>query len=187
MPPAIPNVFTGSDGTLTLAFEDTPEGQDARIVLEFYEMQTVARVTDVEVYVRTDLQEYHEIGQRHATSLRPGNIHISGRIGRAYVNGGLLNLLLGRGTSSTQREPYVQPVFNMVLQLRDPAVPDRRVEIELNGVKMENWALSLPEEDFVMENATFRALRIFNRGRTGAEAGGGSAEAPQFPTDEAVV
>jgi len=28
----------------------------------------------------------------------------------------------------------------------------------LHGVKFENWAFSLPEDDFVMENVTFKAL-----------------------------
>src|SRR5262245_10995963 len=109
---AMTNVFTGSNGTLTLAFEDTPEGQDAQAIIDTYQVQTVGRVTGVEVCVQTDLEEFHEIGRRHPTSLHPGNIHISGKIHRAHINGALLSLLLGRGAAPNNiAEPYVQPVF----------------------------------------------------------------------------
>lgn len=177
------NVYTGSNGVLTLADEDTPEGKDAKAVVDNYQIQTVGRVTGVEVYVQTDLEEYHEIGRRHATSLHPGNIHISGKITRAYINGALLFLLLGRGSRPTaEPEPYVQPVFNMVVNLTDPAVPGTAAGLELKGVKLQNWSYSLPEQDFVMENVTFKALTIRVADKE-APAGGGEpvAQNPSFP------
>jgi hypothetical protein len=158
---AMTNVFTGANGTLTLAFEDTPEGQDAQSVIELYQITTVGRVVNVEVCVQTDLEEFHEIGRRHATSLHPGNIHISGRVGRAYMNGALLFLLLGRGAAPTQiAEPYVQPSFSMRLSLNDPAVPGNTASLELKGVKFQNWGYAMPEDDFVLENLNFKALTI---------------------------
>jgi hypothetical protein len=177
------NVYTGSNGTLTLANEDTPEGADAKTIVDLYSLTTVGRVTDVEVHVRTDLEEFHEIGRRHPTSLHPGDIYISGKIGRAYINGALLFLLLGRGANPTAiPEPYVQPTFNISLVLNDPAVPGNRAGLELKGVKFENWSYSLPEEDFVMENVTFKALTISVADKE-APAGGGAATslAPTFP------
>ncbi len=180
---AMLNVYTGSNGVLTLADEDTPEGKDAKAVVDNYQIQTVGRVTGVEVYVQTDLEEYHEIGRRHATSLHPGNIHISGRITRAHINGALLFLLLGRGARPTaEPEPYVQPVFNMVVNLTDPAVPGTAAGLELKGVKLQNWSYSLPEQDFVMENVTFKALTIRVADKE-APAGGGEpvAQNPSFP------
>jgi hypothetical protein len=158
---AMTNVYTGANGTLTLANEDTPEGQDAQRVMEEYELQAVGRVTDVKISVETDLREYHEIGRRHPTSLHSGNICIGGEVGRAYMNGALLQLLLGRGAAPTaQPEPYVQPAFNMTVTLNDPAVPGNTASLELRGVKFQNWAYSLPEDDFVMENLAFKALSI---------------------------
>jgi len=77
---ALTNVYTGANGTLTLASEDTPEGQDASAVMTTYEMTTVGRVTNVEVHVQTELEEFHEIGRRHAVSLHPGDIHVSGNV-----------------------------------------------------------------------------------------------------------
>ncbi len=180
---AMLNVYTGSNGVLTLADEDTPEGKDAKAVVDTYQIQTVGRVTGVEIFVQTDLEEYHEIGRRHATSLHPGNIHISGKITRAHINGALLFLLLGRGARPTaEAEPYVQPVFNMVVNLTDPAVPGTAAGLELKGVKLQNWAYSLPEEDFVMENVTFKALTIRVSDKD-APAGGGEpvAQNPNFP------
>jgi hypothetical protein len=181
---AMTNIFTGANGTLTLAIEDTPEGQDAQAILRAYdEMLTVGRVSDVEISVQTDLEEFHEIGRRHPTSLHPGNVHISGKVGRAYVNGALLFLLQGRGSAPTEiAEPYVQPTFNMTVSLNDPAVPGNSAALELKGVKFQNWAYALPEDDFVMENVTFKALAIRVLDAE-APAGGGEAvaKAPEFP------
>ena len=180
---AMTSVFTGSNGTLTLADEDTPEGRDAKAVIDIYETRTVGRVTGVQIQVQTDLEEFHEVGRRHPTSLHPGNIHISGKVNRAYINGALLFLLQGRGSSPTARpEPYVQPTFNMVVSLTDPAVPGNTAGLELKGVKFQDWGYSLPEDDFVVENVTFKALsvRVLD---TQAPASGGEAvaAAPGFP------
>jgi len=181
MPPPT-NVYTGSNGTLTLANEDTAEGRDAKSVTDMYQIQTVGRVIGIQVAVHTDLEEFHEIGRRHPTSLHPGDIHVSGSVQRAYINGALLFLLLGRGAAPTaEAEPYVQPTFNMTITLTDPAVPGASAALELRGVKFQNWNYTLPEEDFVLENVSFRALsiRVIDKG---APAGGGDAvaAAPQF-------
>jgi len=176
------NVFTGSNGTLTLADENTPEGQDAKKVVDLYEIRTVGRVIGVEIAIQTDLTEYHEIGRRHATSLHAGDIHISGKISRAYINGALLFLLMGRGASpSNIAEPYVQPTFNMKVSLTDPAGPGTTAGIELKGVKFQNWSYALPEQDFVMEDVSFKALAIRVLDEQ-APAGGGQpvAQAPEF-------
>jgi hypothetical protein len=180
---ALTNVYTGSNGVLTLADEDTPEGRDAKAVVDTYQIQTVGRVTGVEIFVQTDLEEYHEIGRRHPTSLHPGNIHISGKITRAYINGALLFLLQGRGSAPTaQAEPFPQPVFNMVVTLTDVAVPGNAAGLELKGVKLQNWSYSLPEEDFVMENVTFKALTIRVTDKAAPDGGGEAvALAPTFP------
>ena len=180
---AMTNIYTGANGTLTLAVEDTPEGRDAQDILETWEIVTVGRLADVEICVETDLEEFHEIGRRHPTSLHPGNIHIGGKVGRAYVNGALLMLLQGRGSApSNIAEPYVQPTFNMTVSLNDPAVPGNTASLELKGVKFQNWSFALPEDDFVMENAEFKALTIRVLDRE-APAGGGEpvARAAEFP------
>lgn len=155
------NVFTGSDATLTLAFDEGPEGQAAKEIIEVYNLSPVGRATNVEVYVQTDLELFHEIGKRHAAALRPGNINISGKIGRAYINGALLKLLLGKGAQTAREpEPYPQPSFNLMLDVKDPAVPGISSTITVHGVKFENWVYSLPEDEFVMEAVTFKGLYI---------------------------
>jgi len=178
---AMTNVYTGANGTLTLANEDTPEGQDAKAVVDLYELTTVGRVIGVEICVQTDLEAFHEIGRRHPTSLHPGNIWISGKVDRAYINGALLELLLGRGAAPTQiAEPYVQPTFNMTVALTDPAVPGTSASLELKGVKFQNWAYRMPEDDFVMENLTFQALTISVLDREAPPGGGDAvAQVPQ--------
>ncbi len=186
---AMTNVYTGSNGTLTLADEDTPEGKDAKAVQDVYELQTVGRLTSVEIHVHTDLEEFHEVGRRHATSLHPGNVHISGKVDRAYINGALLFLLLGRGASANNiAEPYVQPTFNISLTLTDPAVPSSTATLELKGVKFQNWGYVLPEEDFVMEGLTFKALTISVVDKQAPAAGGEpTAMAVTFPQSGATA
>ena len=155
------NVFRGSDATLTLANEDTPEGQAAQEVIEFYNLSPVGRAVDVEVMVQTELESFHEVGKRHPAALRPGNINVSGKIGRAYINGALLRLLLGKGAvPEREAEPYPQPSFKLVLDLKDPAIPTTSSTLTVHGVKLENWAYRLPEDDFVMESVSFKGLFI---------------------------
>lgn len=184
---AMTNVYTGANGTLSLAIEDTPEGRDAQSILETYEIVTVGRVTGVEICVQTDLEAFHEIGRRHPTSLHPGNIWISGKVERAYINGALLDLLLGRGAAPTQiAEPYVQPTFNMSVALSDPAVPGTSATLELKGVKFQNWSYRMPEDEFVMENLNFQALTISVLDREAPPDGGeGVAQVPEAFAGEA--
>ena len=155
------NVFRGSDATLTLANEDTPEGQVAQEVIEFYNLSPVGRAVNVEVNVQTELELFHEVGRRHPAALRPGNINVSGTIGRAYINGALLRLLLGKGAlPEREAEPYPQPSFKLMLDLKDPALPTTSSTLTVHGVKLENWAYNLPEDDFVMESVSFKGLFI---------------------------
>lgn len=155
------NVFRGSDATLTLAVETGPEGDAAKETIEFYKLSPVGRATGVEISVQTDLELFHEVGKRHPAALRPGNINISGKIDRAYINGALLKLLLGKGAlPAREAEPYPQPSFNLMLDLKDPAVPGTSSTLTVHSVKLENWMHQLPEDDFVMESVTFKGLFI---------------------------
>jgi hypothetical protein len=168
------NVYTGANGTLTLATENTPEGAAAKAAWGAYsKTPDIGRVTGVAVRVDTTLQEYYQIGQRFPVSLNPENIAISGEIDRAYMNGALLFLLLGRGAGPTAaKEPYVEPTFTMKLTLNDPAVPTNTAALELKGVKFMTWDVDVPENDFVMESVKFKALAI---------SVVDSAKAPKFP------
>ena len=158
------NVFRGSDATLVLAVDDKEmeEGRLADGLIGEYDLSSVVgRLQQVRVQVQNDLKPYHELGRRFATELRPGNVNITGFAERAHVNGALLRLLLGDGaTSPPPTGAIVQPSFNMVITLSNPAVPDSGSKIVLFGVKFDSWSFSLPEDDFVMEGVTFRALRV---------------------------
>lgn len=178
-------VYTGANGSLLFLGEPGPQDQqveaddaDAIITNPAYDLSVVGRVTGIELAVETDLEEFHEIGRRHATSLHPGNVHVSGKVGRAYVNGALLYLLLGRGASPNNvAEPYVQPRLAMNVVLDDPNDPTRRSVLDIYGVKFQNWNFTLPEDDFVMEDVHFKALRVNVR-----DEENGTAATPAFPT-----
>jgi hypothetical protein len=164
---ALDHVYTGANGTLLLDQDPTkskPDGADAKKILDAYTIASgtpLGRVTGVEIHVNTHLQGYYEIGARHPVSLHPENIYISGKVNRAYINGALIFLLLGQGVNPTaKKEPYPQPSLLMNVVLNDTSQPDSHSVISLTGVKFENWAFSIPEDDFVMENVTFKALAI---------------------------
>jgi hypothetical protein len=164
---AMNHVFTGKTGLITLLNNGKgtgPEVDDALVVLDSAfggQSPVIGRATGIHVAVQTDLEEFHEVGHRHPIVLQPGNIHISGTLDRAYISGGLIMLLLGRrALSSGQPEIYAQPAFSIKVDLVDPAVPNNSAELVLDGVKFQNWALRMPEDDFVMENVSFRALTI---------------------------
>ncbi len=173
------NVFRGSDATLVLAVDDntTAEGALADGLITEYDLSSiVGRLKDVQVRVENELRPYHEIGKRFPSELRPGNINVSGSAARAHINGALIRLLLGEGAQSPPAaDPLAQPTFNLVINLKNPSLPDNASKLVLFGVKFDTWNFSLPEDDFIMESVTFRALRIASE-EGGAGAGGGGAQ-----------
>jgi hypothetical protein len=158
------NVFRGSDATLVLAVDDnaTVEGGLADALINEYELSNiVGRLRNVTIRVENELMPFHEIGKRFATELRPGNINIYGTAERAHVNGAMIKLLLGEGAKSPPPQGSIpQPAFNLVLNIKNPALPDSSSTLTLFGVKFEQWSFSLPEDDFVMESVSFRAIRM---------------------------
>ena len=81
------HVFTGLDGAISVAVESGVEGDAAKAVNDQYSLTPIGRATGVTIDVDSAMKPFHELGQRYATELRPGNVNISGTIGRAHVNG----------------------------------------------------------------------------------------------------
>lgn len=157
------NVYTGMDGAITVAVDDAEsvEGAAASAVAEAFALAPVGRATDVTVVVTSAMRPFHEMGQRYATELRPGNVDVSGTIGRAHVNGALLRLMLGDAAAGTRPAgAFVSPTFNLSLLLENPGKPGQRSSLTVHGVKLDGWSMDVPEDDFVMSRATFKALWI---------------------------
>jgi hypothetical protein len=155
------HVFTGADGSILLSPEvGGPEGDAAQAVIEGNDLIQVGRVTGVTVEVSSAIRPFHEIGQRYATELRSGNVSVRGKIDRAYLNGALLSLLLGEAASQRPGRSWAQPAFNITLTSENAANPGTRSTVTLHGVKIEQWNLTMPEDDFVMEAANFQALYV---------------------------
>jgi hypothetical protein len=151
------DVFTGAEGSILLSTPGTSEGQIAQQILDANNLTLVGRVHNVRVEVQTEVHAYHEIGQRYATQLRPGNVNISGTIGRAYVNGAMLSLLLGEASQGRPAGNWIQPAFNITVRVFNPT--NNAVNtLTLHDVKIDNWVYNLPEDEFVMEEARFQAL-----------------------------
>lgn len=172
---AMDRVFTGKNATISLSIKPgTPEEDAAGTAITAYggapTSVVVGRATGVHVAISTNLHEFHQIGQRHAVVLHPGDISISGSLDHAYVSGAMIALLLGKGAvgKGGPGEPFPQPAFDLTIQMRDPAFAEKppkpdggpSAQIVVTGVKFQNWGFQLPEDDFVMENITFRALAL---------------------------
>jgi len=153
------DVYTGADGAILLSSPDGSEGEAAQAVIDTHEMVTVGRVQDIRIEVRSEVRAFHEIGQRYATQLRPGNVNISGTIGRALLNGAMLSLLLGEAAQGRPGGNWVQPAFNITVRVANPTSNTVNT-LTLHDVKLSNWNYQLPEDDFVLENAGFHALYI---------------------------
>jgi hypothetical protein len=157
------SVYTGMDGSIMVAVDDpeSPEGAAATGVVDTFALSPVGRATDVRVEVTSAMRPFHELGQRYATELRPGNVNVSGTMGRAHINGALLRLMLGdAGAGTRPAGAFVSPSFNLSLMLENPARPGQRATMTVHGVKLDGWSYQMPEDDFVMERATFKALWI---------------------------
>jgi hypothetical protein len=153
-------VFTGADGSITLSSPQGTEGEAAQAIIEANELISVGRVQDVRVEVSSAIRPFHEIGQRYATELRPGNITVRGTIGRAYVNGAMLRLLLGEAADGRPAASWAQPAFNITVLVENAAAAGVRSTMTLHDVKIEGWSYGMPEDDFLMETVGFQALYL---------------------------
>ena len=154
------SVYTGADGSLTLSVPEGTEGERAQEVLDAYELISVGRVQGVRIDVTSDVKAFHEVGQRYATELRPGNVNMRGTITRAYVNGALLRLLLGEASEGRPAASWPQPAFNITVLLENAATPGVTNTMTLHGVKLNSWVYDMPEDEFVMEQIGFQALYL---------------------------
>jgi hypothetical protein len=155
------HVFTGLDGSISLAAGQGAEGTAAKTVIASYQLAPVGRATGATVQVSSDVRPFHEIGKRYASELRPGNVNVTGTIGRAYINGALLSLMLGQGAATPEPSgSFLSPAFNLTLHLSSQAFPNNSSVVTVYNLLFDTWNLALPEDDFVMENATFKALWI---------------------------
>src|SRR5258706_2016393 len=158
--PANTSVYTGADGSISLSVPKGVEGDAAQKAITGGDLLTIGRVQSVRFEVHSIAKPYHEVGQRYATELRAGNVSIQGTIGRAFLNGAMLNLLLGAAASSRPARSWAQPTFNITIQVQNPALPDIRTNVTLHEVKIDNYAFDMPEDDFVMESVGFQALYL---------------------------
>lgn len=154
------NVYRGSDGTISVAVEQGVEGEAAGVVTEAYALTPIGRATGITIKVTNEVTPFHELGQRFATELRPGNINVSGTIDRAYINGALLKLMLGSAADSRPVGTFTSPSFNLNMRLENPSIPGNSATVTVMGVKLDEWNYDLPEDDFAMEQVGFQALWV---------------------------
>ena len=154
------NVYRGSDATISVAVESSPAGDKAKDIVEKFALTPIGRATGVTVHVTNDVEPFHELGQRFATEIRSGNINVSGTIDRAYVNSALLRLMLSDGADGRPPGTFTSPIFNLQMQLKNPALPNNSTTLTVMGVQLAEWSYTSPEDDFVMEQVGFKALWV---------------------------
>jgi hypothetical protein len=155
------HVFTGMDGAISVAVESGVEGDAAKAVGDAYGLTPIGRAQGVTLTVKSELRPFHEMGQRYATELRPGNVGITGTIARAHVNGALLKLMLGEAAGGTRPAgSFVSPTFNLSLRLENPGFPGNTSTVSVHGVKLDQWSYAMPEDDYVLEQVSFKALWV---------------------------
>lgn len=158
------DVYKAIDAVMVLGVDDSasPEGAAADSLITEYDLSNVVgRLTGVTISVTTDLQPFYEIGRRYPTHLRPGIVQVTGSAERAHVNGALIRLLLGDGAvSPPSSNNFVQPAFNIIATLTNPAVPDVSSRLIVFSARFSSWTYAIPADNFVMESVKFQALRI---------------------------
>lgn len=154
------SVFTGADGSMTLSVPQGMEGESAQKVLDTFELINVGRVQNVRVEIHSEVRAFHEIGQRYATQLRAGNVTVRGTIGRAYINGAMLGLLLGEAADSRPAASWTQPSFNITLLTQNAAEPGVSNTVTIHEAKIDNLGINMPEDDIVLESLNFQALYL---------------------------
>ncbi|TQM61937.1 hypothetical protein [Humibacillus xanthopallidus] len=158
------DVFRAADATIVLATDDTqPGGAAATGLIAQYDMtNAVGRLTNLRISVASAVESFYEIGRRYPAALRPGRVSVRGCADRAMINGALLRLLLGDGSVSPPSGPaFVQPAFNVLATLREPARPDSFAKLTVFGAQFDSWSYDLgTDRDFVMESVTFQAMRL---------------------------
>lgn len=156
------SVFTGADGSISLSSVASggTEAELAQGIIDNNELATVGRATGISIEVVSNIQPFHEIGQRYASELRPGNVSVTGTIKRAWLNGAMLRLLLGEAADGRPSNSWAQPAFNITLMAENAAAPGVRSTVTLHGVKIDQWLYTMPEDDFVIESASFQALYL---------------------------
>ena len=69
--------------------------------------------------------------------------------------------MLGDGASGSRPAgSFVSPTFNLSLRMENVAVPGNVSTVTVHSVKLDQWAFTMPEDDFVMEEVGFQALWI---------------------------
>ena len=159
-------VYHGADGTISVAVEAGPAGEAAKKVADTFSLTPVGRCTGVTIRVTNDVKAFHELGQRFATDIRPGNLNVYGTIQRAYINGALLRLMLGDAADARPAASFVGPSFNLSIELKSAADPDNPASVTVMGVQITEWNYGLPDDDFVMENVSVRALWVKTEEKT---------------------
>jgi hypothetical protein len=137
--------FSSSDGILNLLTQN--ETMQNRLANH---LTTVGRVSNIEVKIESPTQVVYERGRRYTSNTNIERMEITGSINKVYINGALLKILLGTGEHIPKfKESHPAPIFCIEVEEKEA--------ITLCNVEFQNWNPNIPEDDFVLENLSFKA------------------------------
>ena len=154
------SVYSATDGNLTIS---NPVGLEEKTWTDYFgDNGEVGRVTNIAINVATQIRPFHELGSHMPRELRSGSVTIEGTIERAYINGAMLTLMLGKGASEEEKEQLKTPSFDMkiILDNLSPSGDEGNSLLTVYGVMFDRWQFQISQDDFILENLSFKARRI---------------------------
>ena len=149
-------VYRSADAVLLLSPDvRTLDDKKAEKVIQDYELTGgVGKLTGVTLRVSRVLRPFYELGRRSPTDLSAGTVRITGTAERAFLNGALINLLLG-DWSRRRGDTHLGPpgAFNIIVFLTS-------VRVNVYGARLDGWDFSIPMDDFIMERVSFQAMEM---------------------------
>jgi hypothetical protein len=74
----------------------------------------------------------------------------------------MLTLMLGKGASDEEKEQLKIPSFDMkiILDNLSPSGDEGNSLLTVYGVMFDRWQFQISEDDFILENLSFKARRV---------------------------
>lgn len=139
-----------------LQMEDPDSDGDFKI------MKTVGWVASVDINVENNNERYYPIGSNEAIAITPGNIDISGTIGRAFVDSSLIRAMVNKGNLADANKLVtfrdLSNRVNMKLMIRrDTEGQQKTIMVTLKEVAFATNEISYSTQDNITEDITYLA------------------------------
>ena len=136
------HVFTGMDGAISVAVERRRRGRRRQGRRRPVRPDADRARDRRHRRGRSEMRPFHELGQRYATELRPGNVNVCGhdRPRARQRRAAEADARRGRGDEPAGGRPSSSPTFNLSLRMENAGLPGNSSTITVHGVKLDGWS-----------------------------------------------